>query len=414
MPFPLGQYWSRNVEPEAYIDLGNRPGFKMALHKAGERWFFYVAHLWQPGWSVVDVSDPRQPRYVRFIEGPANTWTLQVQIAEGRMITALEKIPEGWGGEPGEPNDEGFLIWDLADPEAPRRLGQYRTGGDGTHRNYYAGGRYVHATALPKGYDGHIYQIVDIANPANPVEVSRWWRNGQWIAGGESGVPFGTMLHGGAYVVGDRAYLPYSAGGFVILDISDVRRPALVSDLPFSPPFQSFIAVHTAQPLPQRKLVVVNSEAIAENCDEPLGYAGIVDVADERKPRLAALFPLPAPPADAPWPNFCARGGRFGPHNQHQHQFQDILYRDDDLVFLTYFNAGLRIYDISDARMPREVGYFIPPDPVERRGPLPKDLVCQSEDVLVDRRGFIYVTDKNHGVYVLRYNRDSRADAAAS
>jgi hypothetical protein len=48
----------------------------------------------------------------------------------------------------------------------------------------------------------------------------------------------------------------------------------------------------------------------------------------------------------------------------------------------------------------------VPPDPVERRGALPKTkLVGQSEDVLVDARGFIYVTDKNHGIYVLRLER---------
>jgi hypothetical protein len=29
-------------------------------------------------------------------------------------------------------------------------------------------------------------------------------------------------------------------------------------------------------------------------------------------------------------------------------------------------------------------------------------LVAQSEDVLVDRRGYIFLTDKNHGVFVLR------------
>jgi hypothetical protein len=28
--------------------------------------------------------------------------------------------------------------------------------------------------------------------------------------------------------------------------------------------------------------------------------------------------------------------------------------------------------------------------------------VAQSEDVLVDRRGFAYVTDKNHGLHILR------------
>ena len=33
----------------------------------------------------------------------------------------------------------------------------------------------------------------------------------------------------------------------------------------------------------------------------------------------------------------------------------------------------------------------------------PTKLVAQSEDVLVDRRGYIYLTDKNHGLYVLTY-----------
>ena len=54
-------------------------------------------------------------------------------------------------------------------------------------------------------------------------------------SGGEKGVPNATFLHGGAYVRGDRAYLPYSAGGFVVLDISDKLKPRMISDLPFSP-----------------------------------------------------------------------------------------------------------------------------------------------------------------------------------
>ena len=159
----------------------------------------------------------------------------------------------------------------------------------------------------------------------------------------------------------------------------------------------------SAVPWPRRKLVVVNSEAIKERCDEPLGFAGLVDVTNELAPRLTSLFPLPAPPAGAPFRNFCERGGRFGPHNQHQPQHQPALFEGDDLVFLTYFNAGLRVFDIADPRLPREVGWFVPPDPAVRRGVLPTTLVAQSEDVLVDARGYIYLTDKNHGLYVLRY-----------
>jgi hypothetical protein len=37
-------------------------------------------------------------------------------------------------------------------------------------------------------------------------------------------------------------------------------------------------------------------------------------------------------------------------------------------------------------------------------GPLPANaLVAQSEDVIVDNRGFIYVSVKNQGIHILRW-----------
>ncbi len=400
---PAGPSWSHRLEVVGYSDLDGRPGFKLAMQEVGGRHYLYLGHLWHRGWSIVDVTDPRTPRLLRFIDGPPNTWTIQVQVAGGRMVTALEKIGSGWGEDPSAPFETGILIWDVSDPEAPRGLGHWVTGGSGTHRNYYDGGRHVHLAAGLPGYRGNVYQVVDIADPARPREVARWWLPGQWREGGEEGLPGDVSLHGGPYVEGERAYLPYGSGGLVILDVADLARPKLVSRLPFSPPFQARIAVHTAVPLPRRKLVAVNSEAIAEDCKEPLGFAGLVDVEDERHPRLVSLFPLPAPPAGSPWKNVCARGGRFGPHNQHQPQHHPGLLDRDDLVFLTYFNAGLRVVDIADPRLPREVGWFVPPDPAVRRGVLPTKLVAQSEDVLVDARGYVYLTDKNHGLYVLRH-----------
>ena len=399
---PPGRAWSERVRVVGYSDLDGRPAFKLAMQEVGGRFYLYLGHLWHRGWSVVDVTDPTAPRLIRFVEGPANTWTIQVQVAAGRLITALEQIAPGWGGEAGAPFEAGVLIWDVSDPETPRLLGRWRTA-TGTHRNYYDGGRYVHLAAGLAGYTGNVYQVIDIADPARPTEVARWWVPGQWREGGEDGAPPASSLHGGPYVEGQRAYLPYGGAGLVILDIGEITKPQLISRLSFSPPFQTHIAVHTAVPLPRRKLVAVNSEAIAEDCREPLGFAGLVDVADERQPRLVSLFPLPAPPAAAPFANFCERGGRFGPHNQHQGQHQPVLLDRDDLIFLTYFNAGLRMVDVADARLPREVGYFVPPDPQVRRGTLPRRLVAQSEDVLVDARGYIYLTDKNHGLYVLRY-----------
>jgi hypothetical protein len=64
----------------------------------------------------------------------------------------------------------------------------------------------------------------------------------------------------------------------------------------------------------------------------------------------------------------------------------------------------LRIYDVSTPTAPSEVGYFLPPDPTRRYGTSPKGkLVAQTEDVLVDSRGYIYITHKNQGLYVLKY-----------
>lgn len=399
---PPGDHWSHNVDLVGYCDLEAKPAFKLAVDERDGRWYLYVAHLWHRGWSIVDVTDPDAPKILRFIDGPDNTWTIQIQIAERRMITALEQINTRWGGDPDRPNDEGVLIWDLSDPVDPVPLGHFKTGAGGTHRNFYDGGRTMHLTAFAPGYDGHIYRIVDIDDPTNPTEVGRWWVPGQWTEGGETGAPRHTDLHGGPYVEGDRAYLPYGGAGFITLDVSDLARPMMLSQLTFAPPFPSFIGLHTALPIPSRDLAVVNSEAIRENCDEPLGLVGLVDIEDETAPRLISTFPVPMPPPEAPYRNFCQHGGRFGPHNQHQAQHQRVLMQRNDLVFMAYFNAGLRIFDISDALLPREVGYFVPPDPVERRGLMPTKLVTQSEDVLVDARGYIYISDKNHGVYILK------------
>jgi hypothetical protein len=121
----------------------------------------------------------------------------------------------------------------------------------------------------------------------------------------------------------------------VILDISDQTAPTMVSNLPVHPPLGSTIALHTAEPLPDRDLVLIDSEALRENCGEPVNFAGIVDVSDETDPMLLWLFPQPRVPQGYPTRTFCAKGGRFGPHNQHQPQGQPCLRPSSDLVYLT-------------------------------------------------------------------------------
>lgn len=394
--------YAKNFDLVGYHDLEGKPALKIAMQVVNNRWYLYLGHFWIKGWSIVDVTNPAKPEYIKFIPGPDNTSTAQVQVADGIMITALSKGSEGFGTNPEGPFEEGIYIWDVKDPVNPKRLAHYKTGATGTHRNHWEGGRYVHLTATARGYSGHICTILDIVDPSKPVEVGRWWLPDQWTAGGAKLTKAGIGLHGPAYPEGNRAYLGYGAAGMIILDISDITLPKLVSRLEFHPPLGSRLACHTVLPLLKRKLALVCSEALEENCRESLNYAGIVDIADEKNPRLISLFPLPEPPPGAPYKNFCEKGGRFGPHNFHIPQRDPYREDRDDRVYLTYFNAGLRLYDIRDPYLPKEVACYLPPDPKKRLGVLPKTLVVQSEDVLVDRRGYSYVTDKNHGLHILR------------
>jgi hypothetical protein len=395
---PQGSF-AHNMEPIGYHDLNGKPAFKLALQEVNDRWYLYLAHLWHRGWSILDVTDPAAPELAAFIPGPENTWTIQIQVAEGKMITALERIAPGWGGIEGKPFAEGFLIWDVSRPTDPQLLGQFRTGSTGTHRNFYDGGDWVHAAAGAPGFDGKIYRIVSIADPANPREIGRFYLPEQ----AHGAVKTGRKLscHGPAHVEGSRAYISYGDGGGIIIDLSEVTRPRIIGQIAFRG-ITSSQGIHTFLPLPKRSLALINDEAIRENGDENLNLAGLADICNESQPRLTSLFPLPQPPVESGLRNFYQKGGRFGPHNQHHPNHQACLEDRDDLAYLTYFNAGLRIYDIRDARMPKEVAFFIPPDPKMRIGTKPTQLVAQTEDVLVDRRGCIYISQKNQGIYILR------------
>ncbi len=397
---------AHDMELVGYTDLDGQPGFKLALQVVDDRWLLYITKFWEPGIHVVDVTDPTSPRVVGEIPGPddPNVATWQVQVADGVLVQSFEVRPVKWGGDPTRCQHEGIRLWDVSEPDRPRELSTFGWGATGTHRNHWSGGDLVHCAASVPGYDGNIYVIVDISDRTAPREVGRWFFPEQYVAGGGR-APTRYSLHGPAYPIGDRAYLPYGAAGVVVLDISDVTCPTLVSHLDTGLAFASPIAQHTANPLPGRDLLVINTEAIRELSEEPYNFAGIVDLSDESEPRLISMFPTPVPHPGADYPNFQRRGGRFGPHNQHHRQNGDPnLDQSEDVVWLTWFNGGLRVYDIRDPYLPREVGSFLPDDPTERRGLLPESaLVTQSEDVLVDARGNAYVTDKNHGLHVVRF-----------
>jgi hypothetical protein len=136
---------------------------------------------------------------------------------------------------------------------------------------------------------------------------------------------------------------------------------------------------------------------VKETCEEDGDKRiWVIDVREERQPVMISCFPRPVPPPGSPWASYCDRPRRFGPHNVHELR-PSYGYHSEYLIFSTWYNAGLRITDLSEPSRPEEVGYFVPPPPENQTAP-------QINDVFVDENRLIYITDRyNGGMYIVEY-----------
>ena len=398
-----------NMELVGFSGLGGHSAaFKLSIKQANGRWYLYMGHSFEPGWSILDVTDPKDPKYVKFIPGPQGTITSQITLHDNLMLTGLGPDEGGAsGGSATKAAEAAVLLWDISDPANPKQISGWKGGPRGTHRNSYPGGKYAYLSANMPGYRGRILVILDVSDPKNPKEAGRWWMHGQ--KEGETAIgKVSPGFHGPANISPDGkiAAMGY-APAIINLDISDIEHPKLIGQLTMTPPFPEVGAQseHTVLPLWDRKILFASSEASASGCDtEPVHYAALIDNKDPSKPRLISLFPVPRPPKDAPYKDFCDKGGRFGPHNVSQETHSPDVQKPGNMIHITYFNAGLRAFNISDPHLPTETGWFIPPerpDAPKHSGPH-ESPINWTEDVLVDARGYIYITDDKWGVWILK------------
>ena len=360
----------------AHHDLaGNGDG--MQVMRAGE--VLYVGHTGtsRAGTSILDVSDPARPRLVDQWPAPENSHTHKVQVAGGLLLVNHERFPYRPAGPLG-PHSAGLAVYDLSDPLSPERIGFWASGGKGVHRIVWEGGRYAHMSVTPDGFRDRIWVVVDLADPANPVEAGRWWWPGQWEAGGERpDWPAGRRYAAHhALISGGIAYLGFDDANLVVLDVADFTAPKPIGRCEWGGG-----ATHTCLPLPGRDLLVVTDEQQHDGPHAPRRRIHLVDVTDPARPRYRGALPDPAG-------GFDELPMRFGPHCLHENR--QGSYRSGRLVFATYFSAGVRVYDLADPDEPREVAHWVGQPPAGQ--PVP-----QANDLFVDAGGLIWVTDRVRG-----------------
>ena len=426
---PIPQGWQAlNMKPIGFLDYHDRYSGKLTIKESEGRWYLYQAYNKTPDGKppaivVTEVTDPTNPVVVRQIDYPMDGNVAQVTLHGDILITGLarqltkydtthainfmsafqpEEIPAD------KLKDEGIIIWDVSNPTEPVEVSRWESGAYGTHRNIYPGGDYVFLSSSAPGYRAQILRILDISDIRNPKEVGRWAQFGQ-REGEERQDGVIPSFHGPAIISpdGKTAVLGFTPD-VVSLDISDISAPKVIGRLQITPPFVNNVtqSVHSVIPYWDRGLIYVNGEPKKENCQESLSANIMVQNADPTRPYMISVFPTPAPPQGYEWDNFCDRPGRFGPHNTNNEIHNTDVSKPGDLIHLAYFNAGVRVYDISESRLPAEVGWFLPADPKtpkrSQSGLLP---ISITQEVLIDTRGNIFISESS-GLYVLRNSGD--------
>jgi hypothetical protein len=333
------------------------------------------------GTTFIDVADPRAPRILATIPVREGWHSHKVRVAGGIMVVNQEKFGKSLPDETGG----GIDIYDVAKPSNPKLISEWRTVGGGVHR-FDFDGRYAYISPTAKGYVGNIVMILDLADPTRPVEVSRWWIPGQWQGGGED-YPWHDWAPPRCHHPlrhGDRLYVSYWHHGFVILDISDMARPKLVSHYNTSPAFPH--PTHTClvmpAPLKGRNVMVVADEDVAKLWPAAPSFAWVFDITKE-------IFPVPISTFQVPGLD---RDGSPQPAMTGCHQPSE-RFRGTVVPF-AWFAQGLRLVDFADPFSPQEIGHFVPQ--AARGADRPS-----SNDVTIDDRGLIYLVDRVNGVDII-------------
>jgi len=386
------------------------------------------------GTSILEISNPARPKLVWHIPNDISANSRSVQVVYNYGSPPRDYLIR---------NSEGGGVWkyqifDITDrgtnPINIHLVGEILgsppnscgpgCGGlftNGTHKGWWCkdSGLFYSASNEPGFVSNHLV-IHDLADPANPVFVSRGWIPGQKVGDTEPAV--GNFHHPVVDEANHRLYSGFrGTGEVVIYDITNPATPTIVSYVGTQPPFR---ATHTAAPVVYDVVQDIEEEALPRKyllvCDEGGGgdytdFPNVIrpvtfmfDISDERNPFNVSIWQVPSEP-------FRFKGGRFGPHNFHETVNGKLNDFKSKIVWFAYFNAGARVVDISNPYQMKEVGYYIP-EPTANSHPItpinaakPEPTVIQTNDVDVDSRGLAYVVDRTGaGLHVLEYTGNKK------
>ena len=382
------------------------------------------------GTSIIEISDPANPKLVWHIPnevGNVNSRSVSVVYDYGfnSQPAGRDYLIRSW--DTGQ--DYKFQIFDIttrdSDPSKISLVSEI-TGtppnscGPGcggkfimrAHKGFWSqSSGYFYSTAGEPGFRQVVLQIWDLKDPRNPKFVGRAFLPTQ--RNGAEGFQGEYAHHPIVDEPNNRVYVGFRGAGQVASwDITDKANPKMVWMIDTSPPGRG---PHTVSPIVYDTVPNFHGKALPRTyafiTDEAAGEADMKPCTDGVRTK-AYMFDIthesnafPVSTWQVPVGNFCEKGGRFGPH-QHAETVNSELNRfEDKIAWIAYFNAGVRVLDLSDPYNLKEIGYYIPKInansyPIAKGQPV----AIQINDVEVDHRGLTYATDRvGSGLFVLEY-----------
>ncbi|MGH9680422.1 MAG: LVIVD repeat-containing protein [Candidatus Acidiferrales bacterium] len=440
---------SKNMALVGYNDLQGRSAYQPTIHKQGERWIAYIGHhggsalnpltgkVEDNGTSILDVTDPRDPKYLAHIPGEPRTpgpgesgGAQMTRVCDGSQLPRADKSKVYLLRTMGSSAQE---IWDVTDPAKPARVTVIESGLHDSHKNFWEcdTGIAFLVSGKPGWRTRRMMQVYDLSDPAEPIFIRDFGLPGQQP--GATG-PVPSDLHGAISTgpKGNRVYAAYGTtrnGVIEILDrdklIHGPKEPTAANlDYPVisrldAPPD---VGIHTTFPMlgvdvhdldkfgksATRDFLVTVGETTDNGCQAPQQMMHIFDITTETRIFGVSTWFVPEPSGD-----FCSRGGRFGSHSINENM-TPVYYKR--VMFMTAFNAGVRAIDVRDPYRPTEIGYYIPAitDKTDKRcvGAGANEvckIAIQTNNVEVDDRGYIYIVDRaNTGMHILQLTGEAR------
>src|SRR5438132_8894416 len=193
---PCAAQEKSNMELVGFHDLAARSAYQPVVHHQGARWIAYVGHhggkrmnpltgqMELNGTSIVDVTDPKQPRYLHHIpgaEGEAEAGgAAMVRVCDGKTLPRAQKEKTYLLRTLGNLAHE---VWDVTDPSKPARLVTVLDGLKSTHKNWWecdTGIAYLVSDGAPSGWrTNRMTKVYDLGDPAQPRFIRDFGLPGQ-------------------------------------------------------------------------------------------------------------------------------------------------------------------------------------------------------------------------------------------